>query len=163
MRNIIRTLQLSFICASFLISGCAITSPQASSNIDRNSTPQEKIAPVNDKTWVLVWDDKVDDSLDVPSKSCRLHLDFGGKKVSGRFDGLVLGVPRDAHFTGKLVHSDKTSLLLLQQDEKDYTCVYEMQALGNEKFMGVWHDTLGRKGDVELNRASSSDLLTSKN
>jgi hypothetical protein len=158
-------LQLVFICASLfstgcLISGCA-SSPHARNGIPANNKQEVKAMPADDKTWDLVWDDKVDDSLDMQSKSCRLHLTLNGK-VSGRFDGPVLGTPRNARFVGTIIHSDKTSLLLLRQIEKNYTCVYEMQALKDGNYFGVWHDTLGRKGDVELQRAMTTPSALSR-
>ena len=105
-----------------------------------------------DSLWDMVWDNKIDDSLDLQSMSCRLRLITSGLKVAGRFEGPVLGVSRDARFLGTMIPSNKTSLLLLQQEETNYTCVYQMQVLEDGRLSGVWHDTLGRKGDVELRR-----------
>jgi len=106
-------------------------------------------------SWELAWDDTIDGSLDHPAKVCHLRLAIQNGKATGNFDGLVLGLPREARFSGKLIRSGSTTLLVMEQREQGYTCVYQMQSLGAGYF-GVWHDTRGAKGDVELHQASSS-------
>ena len=152
-----KALQIIFLGAAVLaagcfVSGCTTSAPSPTENIDRIEPPQAKAADAS--SWELVWDDKIDDSLDRQAKVCRLRLAFRNGKVTGHFDGLVLGLPREARFVGKMIASDSTSLLIMEQRETDYTCVYQMQAVGGGYF-GVWRDTRGGKGDVELHHASS--------
>jgi hypothetical protein len=138
--------------------GRAGNAPVAHAKEAVSESPDSAKGPVSGSAvWDMAWDDKVDDSLDVNSKSCRLRLKFAGTVVDGQFDGPVPKQPRDARFIGKLIRSEGTSLLILQQDERDYTCVYEMQALEGGTFFGVWHDTQGRKGDVELRPAAAPE------
>ena len=152
-----KSLQTIFLGAAILaagcfVSGCATSATSPAQNVDRMELPQAKVADAS--FWKLVWDDKIDDSLDRQAKVCRVRLDFRNGKVTGHFDGPVLGLPREARFVGKLIPSDGTSLLVMEQREKDYTCVYQMQAVEGGYF-GVWRDTRGGKGDVELHHAST--------
>jgi hypothetical protein len=159
-----KTLQTIILVAALLaagrfVSGSTTSAPSPTQNIDRTEPPQVKADDAS--SWELVWDDKIDDSLDRQAKVCRLRLAFRNGKVKGHFDGLVLGRPREARFVGKLIPSDSTSLLIMEQREKDYTCVYQIQAVGGGYF-GVWRDTRGGKGDVELHHASSDATTLSR-
>lgn len=159
--KVIQTIILgaAVLAAGGFVSGCTTSAPSPTLNIDRTKPQQAKAADAS--SWELVWDDKIDDSLDRQAKVCRLRLAFRNGKVTGHFDGLVLGLSREARFVGKLIPSDSTLLLIMEQREKDYTCVYQMQAVGAGYF-GVWRDTRGGKGDAELHYASSGATTLSR-
>src|SRR4051812_9316626 len=82
--------------------------PDPVAKINGKEPPQANAAAAS--SWEMVWDDKIDNSLDRQDKVCRLRLAFRNGKVTGHFNGPVLGLPREARFVGKLIPSDSTSL-----------------------------------------------------
>ena len=100
-------------------------------------------------TWMMRWDDGIDGVLGRDWKSCQLALHFDGNVVDGAFAGPVLGKPRDARFVGELIPG-RTPLLLLKQLEPDYVGTFQLRSLTPGTFTGVWHDNLGRHGDVQM-------------
>jgi hypothetical protein len=103
-------------------------------------------------SWELVWDDVVDHELSAEPKTTGVQLSVRGDRVRGAFRGPVLGELRDAHFTGEVIHAEGTPVVLLQQHEPDYRCLYQLQQQTSGELFGVWHDTRGRSGDVRLAR-----------
>ena len=104
--------------------------------------------------WELAWDDVVDGALPDDPKATGLRLDVARDRVRGAFDGPVFGEERDAHFTGQVIHADGSPVVLLQQHEPGYRCVYQLQRQPDGELRGVWHDTRARSGDVVLRRGS---------
>ncbi len=92
-------------------------------------------------TWELAWDDLVDGRLDEAPKVTDVRLATKRDQVRGAFAGPVFGELRDAHFTGEVIHAEGTSMVLLQQHEPGYRCVYQLQQLPSGDLHGVWHDT----------------------
>jgi hypothetical protein len=117
---------------------------------DAARTPGSDAPSASPAIWEMSWDDAVDASLSLRSKGARLTLTVVRGRVNGAFIGEVAGTTRDAIFTGEAIGSGSTSLVLLQQHEPDYACAYQLQAQGDGRLSGVWHDTRGRSGDVVL-------------
>ncbi|MDF1798770.1 MAG: hypothetical protein P1V81_06310 [Planctomycetota bacterium] len=110
-------------------------------------------------TWELAWDDAVDGELSASPKVTDVQLAVRRDRVRGVFAGPVFGEVRDARFTGEVVHADGSPLVLLQQHEPGYRCVYQLQRLATGELRGVWHDTRARSGDVVLRRRSGGAPL----
>lgn len=99
-------------------------------------------------SWTLQWDDRVDGALEIDPHECAVYMVFRGAAVEGSFLEPVLGRDRRAEFVGDL-HSGSSPVLVMRQIEGDYTCCYQLHRRGDGYF-GVWHDTVGRAGDVRL-------------
>jgi hypothetical protein len=149
---------------SFLFSGASVLLVfllAAAGSVGRRPQPGEALpgpergrgpgVAAESAVWDQTWDGKVDDVLDRNSKAARVELSFGGGKVSGEFSGKVLGSEREAEFDGRVIEKGGTTLVLMQQVEKDYICAYQLQAT-DAGYFGVWHDTRGGKGDVEFRK-----------
>lgn len=108
---------------------------------------QETLLPSRAE-WEILWDDVVDDSLNVRPKKARILISVVSLKLNGHFIGDVYGTTRRAIFTGEVVPSEETPLVLIQQREPGYTCVYQLQRMPTGILRGVWHDTRARSGDV---------------
>lgn len=98
--------------------------------------------------WEILWDDVVDNSLNIRPKKARVSLSVVSLKLNGHFIGDVYGTIRRAIFTGEIVPFGDTPLVLVQQREPGYTCVYQLQRMPTGILRGVWHDTRARSGDV---------------
>lgn len=105
--------------------------------------------PSGSSLWVLTWDDQVDGTMDAREKVCQVRFVLRRGELNGRFEGPVLGHHRDASFLGAPIEGAEP-ILLLRQIEENYTCVYQLQLLEPGRYFGVWHDTHGGKGDIEL-------------
>jgi len=139
------------VATSFLFA-CA----QASSTVDVRSP---HVAAGEPCSWMLTWDDKMDGVVSPDPKSAMLSLIVTDDVVTGHFEGTVLGVERSDHFSGQLIHGDRATLLVLRQEDRDYACMYLLQArqgvLNVGTLDGVWQDTKGRSGDALLSWAFS--------
>ena len=82
----------------------------------------------------------------------RVSLSVAKGGITGSFLGEVCGQVRKAVFTGEVVPSARTSLVLLQQRESGYACVYQFQELPSGTLRGVWHDSEARSGDVVMRK-----------
>ena len=100
-------------------------------------------------SWELRWDDQIDGVLAGAPKSCDVKLTVINGRITGGFEGLVLGEKRTATFIGEALGMDQ-SLVLLQQHEPGYVCAYQLVRVSDALMTGVWHDTKGRRGDVIL-------------
>lgn len=114
-----------------------------------------------DGVYKLYWDDEIDGQCINSSKATNFTLRVDGSTLHGEFlDGLESG--KKAKLVGRFdepINGDR--LLSFRQIEPQYVCSYQI-AMGPEtytaqrnrgeaaSFMGVWHDTNGRRGDFIL-------------
>jgi hypothetical protein len=108
-------------------------------------------APAPDR-WKLEWDDRVDGVIEEGPKVCEVTLHFGHAKVEGEFSGPVEGKNRSANFVGEVLQGKDARLLLLRQTEESYVCAYQCQIQKDGSYVGVWHDTMNRSGDVRFTK-----------
>jgi len=98
--------------------------------------------------WRIEWDDSIDGKMNANPKSCDVKLEFEGRKISGAFEGKVLGKDRDAKFEGTILGTEKPLIRFVQR-EGDYSCSYQISWVPKEGSVptGVWHDTNGSSGE----------------
>jgi hypothetical protein len=102
--------------------------------------------------YALMWDDTLDGKVSESDKVCRIRIKLNGAKVIGEFVGPIMGEYRKAKIEGRVaVAASPIGLFTFRQIESGYSCAYQM-TVGTGAFIGVWHDTKGRRGDFLLNR-----------
>lgn len=127
-----------------------------SSSVVCRSNAECEVLPAG--LWEMGWDDVVDHCLNPNARLARVALAVEKGRISGTFSGKVLGQKRNACFTGEVISSDTTPVVLLQQREPGYTCVYQFQRLPSGLLRGVWYDTRARCGDVVLHQVDRREL-----